>query len=71
MACGAAYSEEKADDEKLEKLLNEINTKLDAIMQYDKKLNTIIENEENIMQMLRIRRLHTGGPKLNVWQYVS
>jgi len=57
---GFAFADAKqADTTDVAKQLEQINAKLDSIIQAQSKLDTIISKQDQTMEMLRMRRLHT------------
>ncbi|MEJ2745259.1 MAG: hypothetical protein P8123_06185 [bacterium] len=49
----------QTDTNDIAKQLEQINSKLDLIIQAQTKLDTIITKQDQTMEMLRMRRLHT------------
>lgn len=47
------------DASDISKQLDQLNAKLDTIIQAQAKLDTIIAKQDETMEMLRMRRLHT------------
>lgn len=56
-----AFADAKQPDvAAITKQLDQLNAKLDVIVQAQAKLDTIIAKQEQTMEMLRMRRLHTS-----------
>jgi septal ring factor EnvC (AmiA/AmiB activator) len=56
-----AFADAKQPDAaEIAKQLEQLNAKLDAVMQTQAKLDTIIAKQDQTMEMLRMRRLHTS-----------
>lgn len=61
IAVGFAFADatKQADPAEVARQLDQLNTKLDTIIQTQAKLDTIIAKQDQTMEMLRMRRLHT------------
>ena len=55
-----AFADTKQPDlTDIAKQLDQLNAKLDAVVQAQARLDTIISKQDQMMEMLRMRRMHT------------
>lgn len=58
LCAGLVFADAKDTESQIEKKLDAIGAKLDTLLQNQAKLDTIIQGQQDILETLRVRRLH-------------